>query len=83
MRHVSHQHGPPAALLLQLLVPEGLDVLLRGVHGRVVYGEHARAVLGSDRAEEVLAGAVGLLAQQEVEEGKLEDVVGDFDLASL
>ena len=66
-----------------IALPERLNVILCGVHGRVVDGEHARGVLGGDRAEEELAGAVGLLSQQEVQEGQLEDVVRDLDLAAL
>lgn len=64
-------------------VPEGLDVVLGGVHGRVVDGEHAGRVLGGDSAEKELAGPVGLLPEQEVQKRQLEDVERDLDLAAL
>ena len=61
----------------------GFDVLLGGVHGRVVDGEHAGRRLRLDGAEDELAGAVGLLAQEKVEEGELVHVVRDLHLATL
>ena len=61
----------------------GFDVLLGGVHGRVVDGEHAGRSLRLDGAEDELAGAVGLLAQEKVEEGELVHVVRDLHLAAL
>ena len=38
-----------------MFLPERLQVLLRCVHGRVVYGEGAGGVLRGHRAEQVLA----------------------------
>ena len=61
----------------------GFDVLLGGVHGRVVDGEHAGRRLRLDGAEDELAGAVGLLAQEKVEEGELVHVVRYLHLAAL
>ena len=61
----------------------GFYILLGGVHGRVVDGEHARRRLRFYGAEDELAGAVGLLAQEKVEEGELVHVVRDFHFAAL
>ena len=66
---------------IQLLV--WFNVLLGGVHGGEVDGEHARRRLGLHGAKDELSGAVGLLSQQEVEEGELVHVIRDLDLAAL
>ena len=61
----------------------GFYILVGGVHGRVVDGKHARRRLWLYGAEDELAGAVGLLAQEKVEEGELVHVVRDFHFAAL
>ena len=68
-------------LAFYLLV--GFNILVSGVHGRVVDGEHAGRRLRLYGAEDELAGAVGLLAEEKVEEGELVHVVRDLHLAAL
>jgi hypothetical protein len=65
------------------MLPEWLDVFLCGVHGGVVNGEHAGGRLRHYRPEEELPGAVGLLAQKEVQEGELENLERYLHLAAL
>ena len=61
----------------------GFYILLGGVHGGVVDGEHARRRLRFYGAKDELAGAVRLLAEKKVEEGELVHVVRDLHLSAL
>ena len=65
------------------MLPEGLDVLLRRVEGRVIDGKHAVRLGRHHRAEDELSGPVGLFAEQEVQEGQLVNVIRQSHVAVL
>jgi hypothetical protein len=60
---------------LQVFIPKRFNILFRCVECGVVNGEHAVGLGRHDGAENVLPRAVGLLPEQEIQEGELVDVV--------